>query len=286
MKTFAEAILEAETIGTRTEKYALLSNFNTDEQRLLSETYDPFRIFGVRQYDTPEVFAEVDAPYDGFFKLLDLLSDRSLTGNAARAAVTGVLSTYTKDTVEILDRVLKKDLKCGASRDTFEALYPDLEIPRFDVMLASKIEEIAEHTRESRKNKKVVLTPEILAKKYGLVFPVLAESKYDGCLSGDWVIEFQDGKSILIKDVVDNISCFVGKNVKSYNEDTQQIEFKPLIAGTKNINPDQQYEWFEIVLEDGRTLPPLTGNHRIFLPLLNCYRRVDELDGSECVLIE
>lgn len=170
MSNFAKAILAAEKIGTRAEKHALLSGFNAEEQRLLVETYNPFRVYGIKKWDEPAAYANQDpASYQNFFRLLDDLHERNLTGNLAKRSVTAVLGTFTQETADILTRVIKKDLKCGASRDTFEKLYPGLNIPRFDLMLAAKIEENAE-----------TLTAEILAAKYGLTFPVLAESKYDG----------------------------------------------------------------------------------------------------------
>lgn len=170
MPSFAQAILAAEKIGTRAEKHAILSGFNAEEQRLVRECYNPFRVYGIKKWDEPAAYANQDpSSYQKFFQLLDDLHERNLTGNLAKRSVTAVLGTFTEDTAKILTRVIKKDLKCGASRDTFDKLYPGLNIPRFDLMLAAKIEENAE-----------TLTAEILEKKYGLTFPLLAESKYDG----------------------------------------------------------------------------------------------------------
>ena len=169
MSKFATAIFAAEAISTKKEKFAALSGFGPAEKKLLWETFNTFRVFGIRQYDWPKVFASVDPSYDQFFELLDNLADRTLTGNAARLAVTGTLSQYTEKTAKALARVLNKDLDCGANRDSFLKIYPDLNIPQFALMLAGKIEENAK-----------TLTTKILAEKYGLVFPVIAESKYDG----------------------------------------------------------------------------------------------------------
>lgn len=169
MSLFATAIFTAEKISTRNEKFKALSGFGPVEKKLLWETFNTFRVFGVRAYAWPQAFANTDPSYDQFFQLLDYLADRTLTGNAARLAVTGTLSQYTELTAKALARVLNKDLDCGANRDSFLKIYPDLSIPKFELMLAGKIEENA-----------VTLTAEILANKYGLVFPVIAEAKYDG----------------------------------------------------------------------------------------------------------
>lgn len=188
MSLFATAIFTAEKISTKAEKFKALSGFGPAEKKLLWETFNPFRVFGVRQYDFPRTNTLVDPSYDQFFELLEKLATRQLTGTAARLAVTGTLAQYTEPTARALARVLNKDLDCGANRDSFEKIYTDLNIPKFELMLASKIEENAK-----------TLTAEILYKKYGLKFPVLAESKYDGNrllavikrkVGGLWDIEF------------------------------------------------------------------------------------------------
>ena len=190
MSLFATAIFTAEKISTKAEKFKALSGFGPAEKKLLWETFNPFRVFGVRQYDFPRTNAATDPSYDQFFELLELLATRELTGGAARQAVTDTLAKYTEPTARALARVLNKDLDCGANRDSFEKIYTDLAIPKFELMLASKIEEDAK-----------TLTTEILFKKYGLNLAtgVLAESKYDGNrllavvkrkVSGLWDIEF------------------------------------------------------------------------------------------------
>ena len=176
MKTLADAIFAAEQTGKKAEKFDALSGLGADDQKLIWECFNPYRVFNVRKYDWPQAFADSDGSYNIFFELLDQLNDRTLTGNAARNAVTAVLGLYTENTAKALARVLNKDLDCGAGRDSFEKVYPNLNIPRFDLMLAAKIEEKNEH----RKKGDVVLTEAVLAKKYKLTFPLIAESKYDG----------------------------------------------------------------------------------------------------------
>lgn len=170
MAIFADAIAVAEKIGTHKEKHAALSGFGQDEKRLIVETFNPFRIFGVKKFDRPTSYASVDASYDPFFSLLDQLNDRHLTGNEARRAVTTTLGLYTQKTATYLERVLTKDLKCGADVDTFMKLYPGLEIPQFDLMLCGKIEYTKGPSGE------LIYNP----KKYVWTFPCLGEVKYDG----------------------------------------------------------------------------------------------------------
>ena len=168
MKTFADAILTVEKFSTKKEKFEALSGLDDAGVRLLFETENPYRVFGIKKWDAPEAYASTDPSFDQFFRLLDLLADRTLTGNAAKNAVTATLGMYTERTASVLQRVLKKDLKCGANTTTFEAIYPQLKVPFMDLMLCGKIEHL--------KNDK----GEIIYPKYNWRFPCLGEVKYDG----------------------------------------------------------------------------------------------------------
>ena len=167
-KTFTDAILTAENISTKKEKFEALSGLGDDGVRLLLETEDPYRVFGIKKWDKPEAYANIDPAFNQFFNLLDLLQSRALTGNVAKNAVTVVLGQFTKRTADVLERVLRKDLKCGANGKTFETVYPQLKIPGFDLMLCQKIEYI--------KNEK----GEIVYPKYNWKFPCQGSVKYDG----------------------------------------------------------------------------------------------------------
>ena len=175
-KTFADAIFEAEKHSKQEPKYAALAGLDGDELKLAQEALNPYRVFNIKKFDPPKVFAAVDPDYSLFLRMLDELTSRTLSGNAARATVTAVLGQYTERTAKALQRVLLKDLKCGAGVSVFKKLYPKADFPEFELMLAAKIDEKPEAVRKHD----VVLTPAILEKKYKLKFPVLAETKYDG----------------------------------------------------------------------------------------------------------
>jgi len=158
MKSFADAIEAAEKVSTKKEKFAALSGIVSNQQRLVAEAMNPYRVFNVKKWeDQPERHAKIDSGISSFYALLDNLHSRKLTGDAARAAVQDTLSWYTKRTAKYLARVLRKDLDCGAQRKTFKKIYPNLKIPEFKVMLAEKMTE-----------------------KYKWKFPCIAEAKYDG----------------------------------------------------------------------------------------------------------
>ena len=101
--------------------------------------------------------------------------------------------------------------------------------------------------------------------------------KMDGCCHEDTILVTNEGEKT-IKEICD--SNFLGK-VLSYNTDNKKNEFKDILATSIIRNNG---DWYEIELDDGIKIK-LTGNHKIWLPELKCYRRVDELNGDELFLI-
>ena len=148
--------LELTASGNEKQKIIIDSQLTDIDLMLVHYALNPFFVFGIKKITLPNKFAEFDETFDFFIALLDDLRFRKITGNAARDAVTRVLSLYTDRTADILIRILKKDLKCGTSEVTWNKLFPNL-VPVFDVMLASKVDA-----------------------KYKWPFPIQAEYKMDG----------------------------------------------------------------------------------------------------------
>jgi hypothetical protein len=137
----------------------------------------------------------------------------------------------------------------------------------------------------------IVILP-MLAKKLDdhikkVKWPAIIQRKYDGCLHYDSLVEFDDGRIEKIGDVVNQ--KMRGK-VKCYNITTEEVEFKEIDNWMVNLSDkDTRYEnnnnWYEIELETGETIR-LTGNHRVWVESLKCYRRVDTLKGNEFLLLQ
>jgi len=124
--------------GSKKVIAGLIAQMDIDAQRLTLEALTAYRVFGIKKYVMPSVYASEDAYIDVFFSLLDDLHDRHLTGHAARTSITNVLSLFTQETSWYLAKILDKSLKCGFSEDTFNKVWPDNQIPTFKVMLADK----------------------------------------------------------------------------------------------------------------------------------------------------
>lgn len=203
-----------------------------------------------------------------FATLLNQLQNRTLTGNAARDALHDAAARApARDWNLWYRRILLKDLKCGTSESTINKVLKSngkqadhLQVPVFSCQLAKPAED---HPKK-------------------MVGEKFVDRKYDGCLSKEWVIEFEDGRKVTIGEVVSNK---IQGRVKSYNVHTQQIEYNEIEGWASNRDmSDEQVKWFKISLENNITLPPLTGNHLVWLPKLKCWRRVDQLKAGDELL--
>jgi hypothetical protein len=155
MSTFAQLINKAASISTHAEKHAVLKQITDTE--MLKWALDYTKVFGVKAFEYGPEFSDVDAGFDSFYQLCENLTNRIHTGNDARSAIKECLKSYTKETADVLAQVLKKDLKCGASINTFRELFPSLNLPRFELMGAGKVDD-----------------------KTKPVYPCIGEVKYDG----------------------------------------------------------------------------------------------------------
>lgn len=135
-------------------------------------------------------------------------------------------------------------------------------------------------------NKVVVATSFIKFFNYGELVNVkdfisldfVATEKIDGCCHEDVILITEDGQKT-IREICDK--RYKGK-VLSYNIYSDVVEFKEIEGYF--ISPDKK-QWYELEMEDGVKVK-LTGNHKVYLPELNCYRRVDKLKGDEIFLLK
>lgn len=228
---------------------------------------DPLITFGVKQVPVKSTDAGQGLPWTVFLQLANDLRYRNLTGHAARDAIALAMDVATQTQWnDWYRRILIKDLRCGVSEKTINKVckkHPEYQVPVFECQLAH---DSANHEDKMRGKKQI-------------------EVKLDGCLSESWTVEFENGQKISIKEVVD--SKLKGK-IKSYNTITGKIEFNEISnwATDGQDENEKSYEWFEIELENGVVLPPLTGNHLVYLPKLKCYRRADLLAEGDEVLLD
>lgn len=103
----------------------------------------------------------------------------------------------------------------------------------------------------------------------------LAQYKLDGCLDYNTILETDLGP-LKIGYIVDNkIKC----KIKAKDLETNNIVYTPIKHYFINSN---DYKWYKLTFNDGTTLIA-TGNHKIYLPELNCWRKVEDLVGNEVI---
>jgi DNA ligase-1 len=141
------------------DKTNLVRDLLGDElgERVLKAAYDPFVTYGVKKMPMHERECEPRQFDESTWLLLDRLAKRELTGNEAKAALQVELGSLTADSVELLTRILTKDLRAGFTEGTINRAVPGT-IVTFECALA--------HPYKVHKHK--------------LTFPLYAEPKLDG----------------------------------------------------------------------------------------------------------
>ena len=108
---------------------------------------------------------------------------------------------------------------------------------------------------------------------------VSVTEKLHGCADYDILVETQEYGVLKIGEICEKeIIC----SVKSFNISKQEIEFQNIEGFSILENNDN---WYEILCSNG-TILKLTGNHKIWVQNLQCYRKIEDLDGSEILLTD
>lgn len=104
------------------------------------------------------------------------------------------------------------------------------------------------------------------------------QEKVDGCLDAETKLETEDGAKT-IKEICD--IKYSGK-VLAFNFIDNKIVFTEIIGHSVEENNN---DWYELEVEDGKKIK-FTGNHKVWLENLNCYRCVRDLkEGDEVKII-
>jgi len=105
--------------------------------------YNPYVTFGVRQVPDTTGIVDAENPWDEFNELMLQLSQRQLTGHAARDAIQSTAERFDSDEWNtFLAPVLRRDLRAGISDKTINKICKKTmyEIPIFGCQLATNSE--------------------------------------------------------------------------------------------------------------------------------------------------
>ncbi len=105
--------------------------------------YNPYVTFGVKQIPDTVGIVDAENPWSEFNELMVQLSQRRLTGHAARDAIMEMSERFNStEWNTFLAPVLRRDLRCGISDKTINKICKktDYEIPVFGCQLATNSE--------------------------------------------------------------------------------------------------------------------------------------------------
>ena len=134
---------ELAATSSRLEKEAIIrrEKDNTLLKRVYFLAYDPFTQFYIRKIPVYNPAQEYQADsLDSVLDSLAMLSTRKVTGNAAIEYLTKLLSSLIASDAQVIERIIGKDLKCGASDSTANKIWPGL-VHEYPCMLASGYDE-------------------------------------------------------------------------------------------------------------------------------------------------
>jgi len=136
------------SVGSRLGKERELGACGEEEKRLLRYAYDPAITYGVRvdeeelvslayeNFVHRKIHNPIDGWWDKFFRMLDALAERSITGSDAERRIVEMMSfAPVESAVRWAARVLNRDLRAGFSISTTNNVFPGL-IEEFLVQLA------------------------------------------------------------------------------------------------------------------------------------------------------
>ena len=105
--------------------------------KLLNRTYSTEYVYGIKKVVQTNVGTKTVADVWGQVEtMLDRLTSRTVTGNAARTEVENLLNLLTADEAQVIINLLKGDLRCGISVATINKMFPDT-IPEYPYMRCS-----------------------------------------------------------------------------------------------------------------------------------------------------
>lgn len=208
----AQLILRLLKTASKKEKLEILADLYADEIafNVFYHALNPYWTYGVQPAKVVEIKTASQAKHidealqfqwPKMKELLERLATRQLTGMAAKKAAANF-----GDAAPIMQRILKKDLRCGVHAKTINERYSGF-IPTFEVALADE--------------GLVIVDGQIVQGRELLQFPMWAEPKYDGI------------RTLAIIDMTEGIQLFsrYGREFENYPNITQVLAQHEPFAG-------------------------------------------------------
>lgn len=176
MKSVIEILEELEGASGSNAKKEILNAAHDNEllKRVFVAAGDPYTVYYVNKFAMPAACKAMrghggpddDTVIVAFLGLLDKLSSRELTGNAAKDAVTETLKGALTIQQKWCQRILLKNLRCGVQESTVNKVWPGT-LKSFAVALATTVKS------QFVEGKGIEVLDEV-------TYPVRVEPKLDG----------------------------------------------------------------------------------------------------------
>lgn len=126
---------------SRLDKESILKVYIDDEllKRVIKLTLDPFTQFYIRKIPNYKQSSKPTMTLSEGLDQLGVLSSRTKTGNAAIDHLKFIMESVNAEDVLVIERIIKKDLRCGVSEATVNKIWPKF-ISTYPIMLASGYE--------------------------------------------------------------------------------------------------------------------------------------------------
>lgn len=121
-----ESIQAIENEPSSNAKTALLKAADVDIQVVLKYTYEPQWSYYVSKMPQIDEYGDSSDVVGCIRAALNPLKSREVTGQAALDWLSWIASQYDKSTVDILDRVLRRNIGAGVSTTTINGVFPKL----------------------------------------------------------------------------------------------------------------------------------------------------------------
>lgn len=169
----AQIIFKLAKTSSKKEKVKIAKGIKGKEiaEQVVYHALNPYWTYGIEPQEADDITTlahakKIDAALEEQWQdvrvLLNKMLDRELTGNAAREALR---DPAFETIAPIVQRILKKDLRCGAHVSTINAAFGMKWLPTFDVALADEGFVVIDGT---------------IDKSTDVLYPIWAEPKYDG----------------------------------------------------------------------------------------------------------
>lgn len=139
LKSVYDKLDQIASYSGRLDKEATINRYRKDElfKKVIFYALNPFMRFNISTLDfspNPNKYNEYKST-KSIFDMLDYLTTKRGATDAEREFLE-VISSIDRYTLDVVSRIVSKDLKCGANIKTFRKFFP--EIPIHEVMLCIK----------------------------------------------------------------------------------------------------------------------------------------------------